>query len=153
MLIIAVTLLTPLKKLYGDYEIKTQDTTITPGFHDNYVVAIPVETLKEPSKVKYSGYDVCSCVSYARYLSGIAVSIPRRPGYSVGLAIDHPINSDHPKVGGIAILYDSWAGHEVYVSKVGVDNFTIKEANYYHCALSTRIIAIGSPEIKGFYNP
>lgn len=143
----AVTLLIPLKKLYGDYQVKIQDTTTTPGIHAEYVVAdhniiAPIS----PPKAKFGPYDVCSCVSYIRWLTGIKFD-------PIKYAKNLPINAKTPQIGGIVVLNDSFAGHLAEVIQISVDNFTVKEANYYHCALSTRIISINAPDIMGFYNP
>lgn len=92
------------------------------------------------------GYDPCSCVSYARYASGINVG-------RIGYAINHPVNSPTPRVGGLVVTYEGRkTGHIAAITAVSGDTFTITEANYIRCQVGTRTLKIGDPRIKGFYN-
>ena len=108
-------------------------------------------TVEKPytvSRPKYSaprGYDPCSCVSYARWRTGINVG-------SVGTASRHPVNSDVPRVGGLIILYDRQAGHAGAVENVNGEEITYSDCNEdYHCKCGKRTILLSDSKIKGFY--
>lgn len=98
---------------------------------------------------KISRYDICSCVSYAKYKSGINVG-------SIGAAKNHPINSNLPAVGAIVVMnvnsqgaYNT--GHLGVVLSFTENSVTITEANYVHCAISTRTMALSDTSIRGYF--
>jgi surface antigen len=106
----------------------------------------PRSVAKTASKGVSTGYDVCSCVSYMRWRTGINVG-------SIGNARNHPVNSQTPKVGAIIVTYESARGH---VGVVGSwdENYVYleSEANYSRCSLTKgRAIPIHSKVIKGYY--
>lgn len=94
--------------------------------------------------VQSTGYNACSCVSYARWKSGIFTG-------RIGVARRHPINSNVPTVGAIVVTNESKAGHVGVVISVEGETFTITEANYSRCKVGTRTLSINSKVIKGFY--
>ena len=92
-----------------------------------------------------TGYNICSCVSYARYRTGINVG-------SIGVARNHPVNSQTPKVGAILITYESSAGHASVVVGFDSEYVYVDEANYSRCKLTKgRAIRLNSKLIKGYY--
>ncbi len=76
-------------------------------------------------------------------------------GYGVGgygLARFIPTNSKSPKVGGLVVTYESWAGHVAVVTGVNGDGtFNIRESNYTHGWITERTMSMGKG-IKGFVN-
>lgn len=103
--------------------------------------------LQKPRKLltKPVGYNVCSCVSYARWRSGINVG-------PIGVARNHPVNSQTPSIGDIAVTYESRAGHLSYIVDIDANYIYVDEANYSSCRVTYhRAIPINSPLIKGFY--
>lgn len=143
-------------KVIPTLEDAQQVTLVAPP--DNTVVDLLTtdwekqQKAKTVLKAKSALYSACSCVSYARWLSGINVPIPKRGGNKIGWAIDHPVNSQIPKVGGIAILNIGAYGHLVVVVAINDGFMTIKESNYSRCGLTTRVIPINDPAIVGYYN-
>jgi len=77
-------------------------------------------------------------------------------GYGVGgygLARFIPTNSNSPKVGGLVVTYESWAGHVAIVTGVNDDGtFNIRESNYTHGWITERTMSLSSRGIKGFVN-
>lgn len=77
-------------------------------------------------------------------------------GYGVGghlLAKWIPTNSDSPRVGGLVVTYESWAGHVAVVTGVNGDGtFNIRESNYTHGWITERTMSVNSSKIKGFVN-
>ena len=82
----------------------------------------------DSKKNKIPSYNICSCVSYAKWKSGINVG-------SIGVALNHPVNSDTPNVGAIVVQKIDSAGyrntgHLSVVEKVNDDGTIIViEAN------------------------
>lgn len=92
-----------------------------------------------------TGYDACSCVSYARWRSGINVG-------SIGQAKNHPINSQTPTVGALVITSESEAGHLAVVSALDDMFIYLDEANYSSCRVTiSRPLLRTSSLIKGYY--
>jgi len=89
-------------------------------------------------------FDPCSCVSYARWKTGINVG-------SIIKAKNHPVNSDVPIVGGYVIIYESYAGHIAVITEIFNDTIIVEEYNYSPCNYSTREIRKNSSLIKGYY--
>jgi hypothetical protein len=105
------------------------------------------EWLKEQEikKRKQVGkFDPCSCVSYARWKSGINVG-------PIGKAKNHPIDSDTPTVGGLVITNESGAGHLAVIKQVWAETIVVDESNYVPCKVSSREIRRDSPSIIGYY--
>lgn len=87
----------------------------------------------------------CSCVCYARELTGIDVG-------SIIWAKNHPINSLVPVVGAIVVWKDGGTGHLAGVVSINGDGtITIKEANFSKCAVTIRTIPILGSGIDGYY--
>jgi hypothetical protein len=98
-------------------------------------------------------YNPCSCVSYAKWLSGINVG-------SVGAAKNHPINSTMPVVGGLIVFKAgigmSQLGHLAVVIAVDGNLITTKGGNEQSCVAGTirhYDMGVDYIRIKGFYNP
>lgn len=98
-------------------------------------------------------YNPCSCVSYAKWLSGINVG-------SVGAAKNHPVNSQVPMVGGLVVFKAgigmSQNGHLAVVIVTDGNLFTTKGANEESCVAGTihhYDLGVDYIKIKGFYNP
>ena len=89
-------------------------------------------------------YNPCSCVSYAKWKSGIDVG-------SIKLAKNHPIDSQSPIVGAIVVFNLSPAGHLAVVTEVFTDTIVIAEANYSPCRVGTREVSRDDPTILGYY--
>lgn len=92
-----------------------------------------------------TGYNPCSCVSYAKFKTGFTQSI--------GKARNWPTNSDTPSRGAVIVTYESSAGHVGIVSHWD-DTYVYleSEANYSRCKMTYgRKIAINSSIIKGYW--
>ncbi len=90
-------------------------------------------------------YNPCSCVSYARWRSGINTG-------PIGVARNHKVNSQIPKVGALAVTYESSAGHLSYVVAIDANYIYVDEANYSRCRVTyNRAIPRNSKVIKGYY--
>jgi hypothetical protein len=139
-----------------DQEVQIEDSPLTPDLA--VADTLYQEWLKEQAKPKIalkrhsvalqpspSGYNVCSCVSFARWKTGINVG-------SIGVARNHPVNSHTPSVGAIVVTYESYAGHLAVVTAVDGQYISVIEANHIHCQVGTRTIRIDSPLIKGYYS-
>jgi hypothetical protein len=101
------------------------------------------ESLKRPIKqAPVATY--CSCVNYARAVSGINVG-------SIGYAKYHPINSYTPNIGSIMIEDYAPYGHLTVVVSMTDTQITITEANFKHCKKGERTINRNDPHIRGFY--
>jgi surface antigen len=88
----------------------------------------------------------CNCVIYSRAITGINVG-------PIGLAKYHPVNSQTPVVGAIAVFGGSWTGHLAVVVDVRNDGtFTVTEGNWVRCRITTgRVVHVSDPTLKGFY--
>lgn len=98
-------------------------------------------------------YNPCSCVSYAKWLSGINVG-------SIGAAYNHPVNASEPVVGGLVVFKAgigmSRLGHLAVVIAVDGNKFTTKGGNEQSCVAGTirhYDMGVDYIRIKGFYNP
>jgi hypothetical protein len=92
-----------------------------------------------------TGFTPCSCVSYARFITGINVG-------PIGVARNHPVNSSVPIIGAIMITYESRAGHASVVISFDDKFVYVNEANYSSCKVTyNRAIPIDSEVIKGYY--
>lgn len=112
-----------------------------------YSVAVPKPVTKAVVAPKIKAYNPCSCVSYAKWLSGINVGI-------IGMAKNHPINSQTPQIGSLVVFAGnskSPAGHLAVVIAINGNQLTIKESNWIHCQQGQRVIPSDEPDIKGFY--
>ncbi len=96
--------------------------------------------VKEQELKKKRGSSYCSCVLYAKSLTGYS--------QSVGAARNWPKNSPVPVVGGVVVTNESRIGHVGVILSIDGDSITITEANYYRCKKSTRTILLSSPVIK-----
>lgn len=101
---------------------------------------------KKPVMAPHSGFNSCSCVSYARFKSGLNIKTVN------GLAKSIPINSKTPAASGLVVTYESSAGHiALYTLK---DNILIlDESNYSTCKVTSgRELPVSSALIKGYIN-
>jgi hypothetical protein len=91
-----------------------------------------------------TGFSACSCVSYAKWKTGINVG-------SIGYAKRHPINHSTPVVGAIGVMrYNASAsGHLFAVGAIEGNRMLISEANWSRCRVTSRWVAIDYGE--GFY--
>lgn len=107
-----------------------------------------VKTPDEPKptkKVKQVGYDPCNCVSWARYRTGINVG-------SIGVAKNHPINSDKPSVGAIIVMHSKPVGHLGAVESFTDTTVTYSDCNNdYKCGCGKATISLEDKRIIGFY--
>lgn len=97
-------------------------------------------------KVASKGYDPCSCVSYARWFTGIYTG-------SIGVARNHPINRQDPVIGAIMVTRESGAGHVMGVTGYDDTYVYFSEANYTRCQVGTRKLPLNSSLIRGYYKP
>ncbi len=109
------------------------------------VATHPIGTIGGVTYVRKAKYDEMQCYTFV-------VS----QGYPVGghlLAKWIPTNSSTPKVGGLVVTYESWAGHVAIVTGVNGDGtFTILESNYTHGWITSRTLSVNDSAIKGFAN-
>jgi surface antigen len=89
--------------------------------------------------------NACSCVMKAKELTGY--------NKSVGYAMNWPINSTTPVVGGVVVTNESDYGHVAYILEVFSDSIKVVEGNFVHCEVTTRVIKLNDPIIKGFWQP
>lgn len=144
----------------GDFEPMFADqTTIAPSpavtdviIADNALVADPVTADRlykdwqkaQELKKKRTSSGFCSCVIYAKALTGYS--------QSVGYARNWPKNSLVPTVGGVVITNESRVGHVGVITAIDGDNITIIEANYSICRKTIRILNTSNPVILGYWN-
>ena len=99
-------------------------------------------------KPKTLSYNPCSCVSYARWKTGINTG-------PIGYAKNHPINSSTPQVGAIGITTESRGrtdtGHLFVVIAETETTITVSEANLQKCKVSQRVLEKDNPIIRGYY--
>lgn len=168
-----------------NYDLQPQTTTqypdppetLKPGINANVVVADPeaeriatanweAEQAKQKALMAKKAspkvvlpYDPCSCVSYAKWLSGINVGSMSLYGAGIG-AKNHPVNSATPVVGGLAVFKSgvgmSSSGHLAVVIDVQGNLITTKGANEISCVAGTIShydLGLDYWKFKGFYNP
>ncbi len=85
----------------------------------------------------------CSCVQFAKELTGY--------DKVVGAAKNWPINATIPSVGGVVILNEGNVGHIAFITSIGLNSFTIVEANYQSCRKTTRTLLLTNPDIRGYW--
>jgi surface antigen len=85
----------------------------------------------------------CSCVSFAKQLTGYMDS--------VGAARNWPLNAKIPTVGGVVVLNESKAGHVAVIEAVAGSTLTVAESNYIPCQKSQRTIEINDSQIIGYW--
>lgn len=94
------------------------------------------------------GLRYCSCVTTAKALSGINVG-------SIGAARNHPVNSKEPSIGAIVKTTESsWGantGHLGVVMAMSDTTITVKDGNYWGCALTRRTLSRDSRLIVGYF--
>lgn len=91
------------------------------------------------------GYNPCSCVSYARWRTGINVG-------SIGVAAKHPVNSETPSVGAIIVLHSKPDGHLGAVESFTDTTVTFSDCNQdFKCKCGTRTYQLTDSRIVGYY--
>lgn len=95
--------------------------------------------------VKGTRYGACSCVLSAKAITGYA--------QTVGYAINWPLNSSIPTLGGVVVFKIGPYGHVAVIDAINADSFHIKESNYRYCQFTQRWIAFTDPTIKGYWVP
>lgn len=112
--------------------------TVRKGVYKSYTSTKVKMVQSQPSSF-------CSCVTYARYKSGINTG-------SVGYARNWPINSVTPRPGGVVVTREGRVGHVGVVTSVNDNSINIIEANYVRCRLTERTLPLNSSVIRGYYN-
>lgn len=126
--------------LHDESSVLEGDRAVAEQLYQQWLTKPKTQSLKKPAD-----YNPCSCVSYARWRSGINVG-------SIGVARNHPVNSQTPSIGAIAITYESSAGHLSYIVDMDDTYIYVDEANYTRCRVTyRRAIPINSKLIKGYY--
>jgi hypothetical protein len=98
---------------------------------------------KKPLKTAKTGSNYCSCVLFAKSLTGYTKT--------VGNARNWTKNSKVPVVGGVVITNESRAGHVAVITAVRDGEFDIVEANYSRCRKGVRTLKINNPVILGYW--
>lgn len=119
--------------------------------------AITSKNSTQKSNGSAGGYvGVINGVTYVSRSYGQCYTYVTSQGYAVGghlLAKWIPTNSSTPKVGGLVVTYESWAGHVAIVIGVNGDGtFNIRERNYSPGWITERTMNVNSSYIKGFVN-
>ena len=133
--------------LYGSDVMLPEDSVISWNFEYYLENQYHLENPKKPLPIRriYTvSYDPCSCVSTARALTGINVG-------PIGLAKNHPINTDTPIIGGIVITTESYAGHLATVTGIDENYIYVTDGNYVPCAVTKRKIKRDDPVIRGYF--
>lgn len=92
-------------------------------------------------------YNPCNCVSFARWKTGVNTG-------SIGVARNHPINSQIPKAGAIVVMDSKYpSGHLAVVTEVADETISIIEANATPCQVSSRTMSKSNKLILGYYIP
>lgn len=109
--------------------------TITQQYSEPLIIPEPKKP--EPSKVT-----LCNCYAYTK-----TIHYPDLPSTSV---IKANIRSE---ISDVAVFYYPDIGLYHYAAVIASDgyNFTIDEANYRHCARTTRELTLDYPGLLGFY--
>lgn len=100
----------------------------------------------KPKIPKYTWAQKCSCVLYAKALTGYS-----KP---VGSARNWPVNHTSPEPGAVAVFYGGRYGHVVVILDVdyGARTFTVTESNSPRCTIrSGKVISFDHPLLKGYY--
>lgn len=144
-LIIGILIGLALPRQAKSYEVPvTQEMVDSNVLKGDPSVAMELYNKWLKTQPTHTGYDVCSCVSFAKATSGINVG-------PIGMAKNHPINSQTPEIGEIVITNESPAGHLAVVTAVDNSTITVSEANYIPCKTDTRTLKKTSPVIRGYY--
>lgn len=102
---------------------------------------------KPRPKQSLTTYDPCNCVSFARWKTGVNTG-------SIGVARNHPVNSQIPKVGAIVVMGGKYpAGHLAVVTDVADETISIIEANATPCQVGSRTLKKTNEIIIGYYIP
>ena len=88
-------------------------------------------------------FDPCSCISYVQAKTGHVGEIW---GYPNKL---EP-NSSIPWPGSLVLLNEGEFGHIALILSIEGSNLLIIEANYIECRVSTRVLSINAPQIRGY---
>lgn len=131
-----------IRNSYEDY----QKTIINKPACDPITGAAPEGSCfyQAPKRAHQAPYNVCSCVSYARWRSGINVP-------PMGLAKYWPVNSDIPVVGAVVVFGGSSTGHAAVVVEILGTKMRLDEANYTRCRVTTdRWVDMNDPTILGY---
>lgn len=109
--------------------------------------AVEANYLPTPLKLTYKEvYDPCSCISYAKALTGHTDEI-------WGNAKQLEADSDIPWIGYLVLLDEGPYGHVAVIKGIEGDKLLLTEANYIQCEVSERTISIFDTRIKGFRIP
>lgn len=101
---------------------------------------------KRSNLAENTGFNSCSCVSYAKFKSKLGIRTLD------GFARSIPINSTVPADSGLVITFESLYGHVALYRRVGAI-LILDESNYSHCKVTTgRELPVGSALIKGYIN-
>jgi hypothetical protein len=84
-----------------------------------------------------------SCVEFAKWYT-------YHTGEVWGIAGQIKATSDHPYVGGLVLTTESKLGHVAVITKIENDKLYLIEANYHPNQVSTRVIDISEPFIRGY---
>ena len=108
------------------------------------------------AKAKKTYYGTINGVRYIERSYGQCYTYVESQGYAIGghvLAKWIPTNSSVPKVGGLVVTNESWAGHVAIVIGVNDDGtFNLRERNYASGWITERTMRADDGVIKGFVN-
>lgn len=101
----------------------------------------------KPKPIAGQSFNPCNCVSFARWKTGVNTG-------SIGVARNHPINSQIPKVGAIVVMDSKYpSGHLAVITEVADETISIIEANATPCQVTSRTIDKNNRLIMGYYIP
>lgn len=101
--------------------------------------------LPEPPKPKVPPKSTyCSCVVYAKALTGYTAP--------VGAARNWPVNSLVPHVGDVVVMNIGPYGHTAVITAVYDGKIDIVEANFLSCTVTHRTLSAYDKDITGFWH-
>ena len=108
------------------------------SYSDNFVTASNSPVIAQKRLL-----DECNCVKWLKGYLGAENEI-------WGIPRDMTDLYSIPRVGSIIVTSEGEYGHIGYIEKIEGDKLYILEANYKPCEVSTRILSINAPQIRGY---
>lgn len=131
--------------LLGETKPTVEDKPHISIAQDSYIFSNNIPTPKKPEYRSYSKTVKCSCVLYARLITGL--------NESVGLAKNWPINSKYPTIGGVVVTSEGKVGHVAVIKDIKDGKLILDESNWVSCTITSgRELPIDSPLIRGYWD-
>lgn len=130
-------------QIRSDYHPEVSDAQ---AFDPDFALNWAADVIKQGTED--TTFTECSCVSYLR---SIGVTLPHASFNASDMASS---SNTYAHVGAVVLFhYPSGEYHLAYIKAIGPQgDLLVTEANYVHCTIDTRLVALTDPSIIGYWD-